>query len=234
MSANSIDRMSANPIYVAVDTGDIERAEAIARAVGPHVGGLKLGLEFFMAQGPAGVRQMAAHGLPIFLDVKLHDIGNTVAGAMRSLSALEVAIINLHAVIGEAPMAAARAAMRPETKMIAVTVLTSFDDDDLHAIGVPAALPAQVGHLAAMTRRAGLQGIVCSGAEIAASHAAWPEALIAVPGLRPAGSAVGDQKRIMTPRQARDAGATVLVIGRPITGADDMACAAAAIVRDLQ
>ncbi len=225
--------MTANPVYVAVDTGDIDHAEAIARAVAPHVGGLKLGLEFFMAQGPAGVRRMAAHGLPIFLDVKLHDIGNTVAGAMASLSALEVAIVNLHASIGEAAMAAARAAMRPETAVIAVTVLTSFDAADLAAIGVPATVPAQVAHLAAMTRRAGLQGIVCSGAETANVRAAWPDALIVVPGVRPTGSAVGDQKRVMTPRQALDAGASVLVIGRPITGAADPAAAAAAIAREL-
>jgi orotidine-5'-phosphate decarboxylase len=225
--------MTGNPVFVALDTGDIDRAEAMARAVASHVGGLKLGLEFFMANGPAGVRRLQAQGLPIFLDVKLHDIGNTVAGAIASLSPLGVAIINVHAVIGEAAMAAARAALDPATQLIAVTVLTSFDDADLAAIGVPAPVPEQVAHLAAMTRRAGLQGIVCSGAEIAATRAAWPDGAIIVPGLRPAGSAVGDQKRVMTPRAARDAGATVLVIGRPITGAADPAAAAAAIAREL-
>ncbi len=225
--------MTGNPVFVALDTGDIDRAEAIARAVAPHVGGLKLGLEFFMAQGPAGTRRMQALGLPIFLDVKLHDIGNTVAGAIASLSPLGVAIINVHAAIGTAAMAAARAALDPATQLIAVTVLTSFDDADLAAIGVPAPVPGQVAHLAAMTRRAGLQGIVCSGAEIAATRAAWPGGAIIVPGLRPAGSAVGDQKRVMTPRAARDAGATVLVIGRPITSAADPAGAAADIARGL-
>ncbi len=223
-----------NPVFVAIDTGDIDRAEALARAVRAHVGGLKLGLEFFMAQGPQGVRRMQGHGLPIFLDVKLHDIGNTVAGALKSLSGLDVAVINVHAAIGAGPMAEARAALNPATKLIAVTVLTSFDDRDLHAIGVPAALPDQVAHLARLTRQAGLQGIVCSGAEIAATHAAWPDAIIATPGLRPQGSAIGDQKRVMTPRQARDAGATMLVIGRPITAADDPAAAAAAIAESLR
>jgi orotidine-5'-phosphate decarboxylase len=223
-----------NPIYVAIDTGDIDRAEALARAVAGNVGGLKLGLEFFMAQGPAGIRRMAALGMPIFLDVKLHDIGNTVAGAVRSLSGLGVAILNVHATIGLKAMAEARAALDPATALIAVTVLTSFDGDDVAAIGVPAAVPAQVARLAALTREAGLQGIVCSGAEIAATHKAWPEAMIVVPGLRPAGSAMGDQKRVFTPRAAQDLGASVLVIGRPITGADDPGAAAAAIARDLR
>jgi orotidine-5'-phosphate decarboxylase len=223
-----------NPIYVAIDTGDIDRAYALARAVAGNVGGLKLGLEFFMAQGPAGIRRMAALGMPIFLDVKLHDIGNTVAGAVRSLSGLGVAILNVHATIGLKAMAEARAALDPATALIAVTVLTSFDGDDLAAIGVPAAVPAQVALLAALTREAGLQGIVCSGAEIAATHKAWPEAMIVVPGLRPAGSAMGDQKRVFTPRAAQDLGASVLVIGRPITGADDPGAAAAAIARDLR
>jgi orotidine-5'-phosphate decarboxylase len=223
-----------NPIYVAIDTGDIDRAYALARAVAGNAGGLKLGLEFFMAQGPAGIRRMAALGMPIFLDVKLHDIGNTVAGAVRSLSGLGVAILNVHATIGLKAMAEARAALDPATALIAVTVLTSFDGDDLAAIGVPAAVPAQVARLAALTREAGLQGIVCSGAEIAATHKAWPEAMIVVPGLRPAGSAMGDQKRVFTPRAAQDLGASVLVIGRPITGADDPGAAAAAIARDLR
>jgi orotidine-5'-phosphate decarboxylase len=130
-------------------------------------------------------------------------------------------------------MVAARAALDPATQLIAVTVLTSFDGDDLAAIGVPAPVPDQVAHLAAMARRAGLQGIVCSGAEIAATRATWPDGAIVVPGLRPDGSALGDQKRIMTPQAARAAGASVLVIGRPITAAADPAAAAAAIARSL-
>ncbi len=220
-------------LYVAVDTADLARAETLARAVAPHVGGLKLGLEFFMANGPDGVRRLAAHGLPVFLDVKLHDIGNTVAGAMRALAPLEVAVVNVHATIGEAAMRAARDAMRPETAIIAVTVLTSFDAADLHTVGVSAALSDQVAHLAGLARRAGLQGVVCSGAEAAATRLAWPDAVIAVPGLRADGDAVGDQKRVMTPRAARDAGASILVVGRPITAAPDPAAAAAAIAATL-
>jgi orotidine-5'-phosphate decarboxylase len=222
-----------NPVFVALDTSDFARASAVARAVAPQVGGLKLGLEFFMANGPDGVRRMGEFGLPIFLDVKLHDIGNTVAGAARALAPLGCAIVNVHASAGHDAMAAARDALPPATAVIAVTVLTSFDDADLQAIGVPAALPDQVAHLAALARSAGLQGIVCSGAEVAIARTAWPDAVIAVPGLRPAGDAVGDQKRVMTPRAARDAGASVLVVGRSITAAADPAAAAAAIAATL-
>lgn len=225
--------MTMNPVYVAVDTGDLDAARRLAEAVVPHVGGLKLGLEFFMANGPDGVRTMQAFGLPIFLDLKLHDIGNTVAGAVRSLSALNVAILNVHAANGRQAMAAARAEAGSATALIAVTVLTSFDAGDLAAIGVAASPQEQVLRLARLTRDAGLQGVVCSGAELTALRAEWPEALLVVPGVRPAGADIGDQKRVMTPRAARDAGASVLVIGRPITAAPDPAAAAAAIAAEL-
>ncbi|MFC3712407.1 orotidine-5'-phosphate decarboxylase [Sphingoaurantiacus capsulatus] len=223
-----------NPIYVALDTPELEKARAIASAVRGHVGGLKLGLEFFMAQGPQGVRALADIGLPIFLDVKLHDIPNTVAGAMRSLSPLDLAIVNVHAAGGRAMMAAAREAMRPATKVIAVTVLTSLDASDLADIGVGGAPADQVARLADLTCSAGLDGIVCSAHEVAARRAAWSDGLFVIPGIRPAGSDIGDQKRVMTPRQARDAGASVLVVGRPITGAADPAEAAAAIAASLE
>ncbi len=222
-----------NPLFVAVDTGDLDHARKIARAVRGHVGGLKLGLEFFMANGPQGIAAMNEFGLPIFLDVKLHDIANTVGGAARALARLNVAIVNVHAAAGHAAMAAARDALPPSTAVIAVTVLTSFDAADLASIGVGAPVAEQVRHLAEMTRSAGLQGVVCSGSEAASVRAAWPDAIIAVPGLRPAGADVGDQKRVMTPRQAHDAGASILVVGRPITGAADPAAAAAAIAQSL-
>ena len=222
-----------NPVFVALDTADLDHARALAAALVGHVGGLKLGLEFFMANGPLGVEAMVAFGLPIFLDVKLHDIANTVAGAARALARLDVAIVNVHAAAGRAAMAAVRDALPPSTAVIAVTVLTSFDAADLAAGGVDRPVADQVARLAASARSAGLQGIVCAGAEAAASHAAWPDAIIAVPGLRPAGGAVGDQKRVMTPRQAQDAGASLLVIGRPITAAPDPAAAAAAIAHSL-
>ena len=225
--------MSANPVFVAVDTPDLARAQALARAVGAHVGGLKLGLEFFMANGPAGVRAVAELGLPVFLDVKLHDIPNTVAGALRSLSVLDLAVVNVHAGGGAAMLAAAREACPATTKLIAVTVLTSLDDPDMAAMGVADGAAAQVARLAGLTRAAGLDGIVCSPHEVAAMKAAWPNGYFVVPGVRPAGADVGDQKRVMTPRAALDAGASMLVIGRPITGAADPAAAAAAIAASL-
>ncbi|KAB7645452.1 orotidine-5'-phosphate decarboxylase [Polymorphobacter fuscus] len=222
-----------NPVFVAIDLPDLAAARTLAAAVAPHVGGLKLGLEFFCAQGPAGVAAMAALGLPLFLDLKLHDIPNTVAGALHSLAGLAPAIVTVHAAGGHAMLAAARAAAPAATKVVAVTVLTSLDDGDLSAIGVAGGTATQVARLAALVRAAGLDGVVASPHETAAVRAAWSEALIVVPGVRPAGSAVGDQKRVMTPREARAAGASVLVIGRPITAAADPVAAAAAIARDL-
>jgi orotidine-5'-phosphate decarboxylase len=222
-----------NPVFVAVDTPTLDGAHALVSAVAPHVGGVKLGLEFFCAQGPAGVAAIAAIGLPIFLDLKLHDIPNTVAGALHSLGPLAPAIVTVHAGGSHAMLAAARAAAPAATKVVAVTVLTSLDDDDLAAMGVAGTSAEQVARLAAMVRGAGLDGAVASPHETAALRAAWPEALLVIPGVRPEGSAVGDQKRVMTPQAAMAAGASVLVIGRPITAAGDPAAAAAAIARSL-
>ncbi len=222
-----------NPVFCAVDTADLGRALDLVKMIAPHVGGIKLGLEFFMAEGPEGVRRVAACGAPIFLDVKLHDIPNTVAGAMRALSTLDLAVVNVHAAGGYAMMAAARDAMPAETKVVAVTVLTSLDATDLAQMGVDAAPADQVARLAALSRSAGLDGIVCSAQEVAAMRAAWPEGYFVTPGIRPAGSASGDQKRIMSPKDAVTAGSNMLVIGRPITAAADPAAAAAAIVESL-
>ncbi|OYU16008.1 MAG: orotidine-5'-phosphate decarboxylase [Alphaproteobacteria bacterium PA4] len=226
--------MSGNPVFVAVDTPSLDGARALVTAVAPHVGGIKLGLEFFCAHGPAGVAALAASGLPLFLDLKLHDIPNTVAGALHALAGLAPSIITVHAAGGHAMLAAARAAAPAATRLVAVTVLTSLDDDDLAAAGVGDGAAAQVARLAGITRGAGLEGIVCSPQEVAAVRAAWPDVLAVVPGVRPAGSASDDQKRVMTPREALAAGASVLVIGRPITAAADPAAAAAAIARDLR
>ena len=222
-----------NPVFVAVDTPTLDGARALVSAVALHVGGVKLGLEFFCAQGPAGVAAIAALGLPVFLDLKLHDIPNTVAGALHSLGPLAPAIVTVHAGGGHAMLAAARAAAPATTKVVAVTVLTSLDDDDLAAMGVAGSSAAQVSRLAGAVRSAGLDGVVASPHETAALRAAWPEALLVIPGVRPEGSAVGDQKRVMTPQAALAAGASVLVIGRPITAASDPAAAAAAIARSL-
>ena len=222
-----------SPIYVALDTTDPERAKAIAGRVRTHVGGLKLGLEFFCANGPAGVREMAAFGLPLFLDLKLHDIPNTVAKAVQALRPLEPAILTVHAAGGRAMMEDAKAAAPSGTKVVAVTVLTSLDAADLESIGASGTPHDQVFRLAALAREAGLDGIVCSGAEVAAARKAWPDGFLIVPGVRPAEASAGDQKRVVTPRQALDAGASILVVGRPITQAEDPDLAARAIAATL-
>lgn len=218
-----------NPIYVALDTPDLARAHDLAARVRAHVGGIKLGLEFFAAHGPAGVREMATIGLPIFLDLKLHDIPNTVAKAIQALAPLEPAILTVHAAGGRAMLENAKAAAPVGTKVVAVTMLTSLDAADLADTGVDGSAHDQVMRLAELARTAGLDEIVCAGTEVAAVHRAWPKGFLVVPGLRSADGAAGDQKRVVTPRAARDAGASVLVIGRPITGADNPDQAARAI-----
>jgi orotidine-5'-phosphate decarboxylase len=218
-----------SPIYVALDTPDLERAKAIAQRVRQHVGGLKLGLEFFMANGRAGVHEMADIGLPIFLDLKFHDIPNTVAKAVQALRPLEPAIITVHAAGGRAMMEDAKAAAPAGTKVVAVTMLTSLDASDLTSIGLAPDPHEQVVRLAELAREAGVDGIVCSGEEVAAAHEAWPAGFFVVPGVRPSNGHAGDQKRVVTPRAALDGGASILVVGRPITQADDPDAAARAI-----
>jgi orotidine-5'-phosphate decarboxylase len=222
-----------SPVFVAIDTPDPDRAKAIAARVRTHVGGLKLGLEFFSANGGDGVRDMAEFGLPIFLDMKLHDIPNTVAKAVQALNPLDLSILTIHAAGGRAMMEDAKAAASSGTKVVGVTVLTSLDEEDLAATGVAGAPSAQVARLAALAREAGLDGVVCSGAEVAALKKAWPDGFFVVPGVRPADAALGDQKRVVTPRQALDAGASILVVGRPITQAEDPDAAARAIAATL-
>ena len=222
-----------SPIFVAIDTPSLEQALAIGEAVRGNAGGLKLGLEFFVAQGPAGVRRMASLGVPIFLDLKLHDIPNTVGKAVAALTELEPAILTVHAAGGRAMLASAKAAAGAGTKVVAVTVLTSLDADDLTCIGVDAAPSDQVVRLAMLARDSGLDGIVCSGDEVGTVRGLWPEGFFVVPGVRPAGSDVADQKRVVTPRQAMTDGASVIVVGRPITAAEDPARAIAEIMESL-
>jgi orotidine-5'-phosphate decarboxylase len=218
-----------SPIFVAIDTPDLSRAATLAEAVRSHAGGVKLGLEFFSAQGPDGVRRIAELGLPIFLDVKLHDIPNTVAKAVEAIAPLEPAILTVHASGGREMLVAAKRAAPATTKVVAVTLLTSLDEVDLGDLGIGASPADQVARLAALARDAGIDGIVCSGAEIAKARANWPDGFFVVPGVRPAGADIGDQKRVVTPLRALEDGASVLVIGRPITGTADPARA----IRDI-
>lgn len=223
----------SNRIFVALDTPDLARARSLAERVHHHVGGVKLGLEFFCANGPAGVRAIEEVGLPVFLDLKLHDIPNTVAKAVQSLATLRPAILTVHASGGRAMLEDAKAAAHPDTRVVAVTMLTSLDDADLAATGVSGSAHDHVLRLADLAREAGLDGIVCSGAEVKEAHRAWPKGYFVVPGVRPVDGASGDQKRVVTPRRALDDGASILVVGRPITQASDPDEAARAIAATL-
>ena len=211
----------SNPVYLAVDLPQLDAAKALAEKVKSHVGGFKLGLEFFCAHGHHGVHEIAHVGLPIFLDLKLHDIPNTVAGAMQAIHVLEPAIVTIHASGGRAMMEDAKAAAGEHCKVVAVTLLTSLDERDLARTGVAGSAHDQVMRLAELAQLAGLDGIVCSGHEVGAVHKQWKDGFLVVPGLRPGGKATGDQKRVVTPRQARDDGGSVLVIGRPISRSED-------------
>ncbi len=206
-------------IYVAIDTPHLARAQEIVQQVRNHVGGIKLGLEFFCANGHHGVHEMRKFGLPIFLDLKLHDIPNTVAKAVQALHSLEPSIITVHASGGRAMMEDAKAAAGIHTKVVAVTALTSLDQSDLEDIGLSGSPHEHVERLTRLARESGLDGIVCSGAEVAHARKIWPAGFFVVPGVRPTGSNKADQKRAVTPRQALDSGASILVIGRPITQA---------------
>jgi orotidine-5'-phosphate decarboxylase len=230
-------RRFSNPVFVALDTPDLNRALALAQAIRPHVGGLKIGLEFITACGPEGVRKIVEIGLPVFADVKFHDIPNTVAGASRALAHLGAQIFNIHTSGGEVMMREAAAAARavdPKVKVIGVTVLTSIDDGLLDSVGQRGPAAEQVVRLARLAKHSGLDGVVCSAHEIAPLRkACGPDFLLVVPGIRPAGADLADQRRVMTPAEAHRAGADILVIGRPITDAKDPAAAAKAIADEL-
>ena len=223
-----------NPIFVAIDTQDVHRAVALVRDFDGKAGGVKLGLEFFCANGEEGVLRMKEHQMPVFLDLKLHDIPNTVAKAVAALAHLSPAVLTVHAAGGREMMAAAKKAAPPETKVVAVTVLTSLDEDDLASIGVRASPARQVERLAELARDAGIDGIVCSGEEVKAARAAWPDGFFVVPGVRPEGADLADQKRVVTPGQAVADGASIVVVGRPIIEAANPARALADIAESLK
>ncbi len=221
-------------LAVALDTTDVDTATAWAAAVSPHVDVLKLGLEFYLANGSAGVRDVrrAAPGTGLFLDLKLHDIPATVAGGARAVAALEPDYLTVHAAGGPAMVEAAAAAL-PGTRIAAVTVLTSLSPSDLEVLDLPPAgeLVPRWAHVAI---EAGARALVSSALEVQGLRAALPSDVhLITPGIRPAGSDVADQSRIATPAAAASWGSDVLVVGRPITGADDPAAAAAAIAAEL-
>lgn len=226
----------AKPVIVALDYDALEPALALADRLDPSACRVKVGKELFVRAGPEAVGALTKRGFEVFLDLKFHDIPNTVAGACRAAADLGCWMVNVHAAGGSAMMAAARAALDDLDRrplLIAVTVLTSLDAGALHEVGVDAAPEAQVLALARLAARAGLDGVVCSPLEVAALRADCPPGFsLVTPGVRPAGSAKGDQVRVATPAAALAAGSTHLVIGRPITQAPDPQRALEAILAE--
>jgi len=227
--------MKFNPIFCALDTPDVAAATALAAKLDGAIGGVKLGLEFFTANGIDGVRKvMQGTDLPLFVDLKFHDIPNTVAGAIRGIAALKPAFTTIHAGGGAAMMQAAVDAAEGRFKILAVTVLTSLGEEDMPRLGIGSSVSDQVKRLADLAAASGVDGLVCSPHEVALLRARLGGKMkLVVPGIRPAGSAADDQTRVLTPKQAIEAGADHLVIGRPITGAQDPAAAAKAIMESL-
>ncbi len=228
-----------NPICVAIDTPDLGQAEKLVGSLVGHVGMVKIGMEFFYAYGVGGYKTMAAHGIPIFLDLKLHDIPNTVAAGLSSLMQLEPkpAITNVHATGGPAMLAGASKAVGGRAKLIAVTILTSLDKSDLAASGFDGTMStdAHAVNLALLAKANGVDGVVCSPHDLAGIRKKCGNGfLTVVPGIRPQGSDAQDQKRIATPKAAIEAGADILVIGRAITRAKDPAQAARNILESLR
>ncbi len=221
-------------IFCAVDTATLSEAVKLAGDLREQVAGLKLGLEFYSANGPEGVKAIHAKGLPVFLDLKLHDIPNTVAGAISALVPLGPHFVTVHASGGPAMLKAAAEAARKgggsRPKLLGVTMLTSLDANDMKVIGLEPDPSAQVLRLAMLARECGLDGVVCAPTEIELlRRELGKDFILMVPGIRPQSAAANDQKRVMTPKEAVQAGATYLVIGRPITQKLDPGAAAAAI-----
>jgi orotidine-5'-phosphate decarboxylase len=215
----------ASRIIVAIDRMAQADAHKDISRLGPRLAALKLGLEFFVANGPQGVRAVAGP-LPLFLDLKLHDIPNTVAGGVRSACGLGPRFLTIHAGGGEAMMRAAsesaKATGSARPMLLGITVLTSLDDSDLSAVGQQPPVLDQARRLAALAKKSGLDGVVCSPHELSALRAeCGKDFLLVTPGIRPAWAASNDQKRATTPAEAVQMGADYLVIGRPITQSDD-------------
>jgi len=224
-------------LIVALDFPTAESALELVETLGARCLWYKVGLELFVAAGPKFVQTLVDRGCSIFLDLKFNDIPNTVAGAVRSAAALGVRMMTLHASEGPAMLAAAQKALEGienPPQLLAVTVLTSMDQSQMSAVGVDRSPAAQVELLGRMGLAAGINGFVCSPQEVATLRAmAGPHAVLVIPGIRPAGGDVGDQKRIATPADALRQGASYLVVGRPITQAHDPAAATEAILKEM-
>jgi orotidine-5'-phosphate decarboxylase len=231
-----------NKLICAVDVKNVQHAIDLSSQIKPHVGCIKLGLEFFTINGPEGVRAIKELEVPVFLDLKFHDIPNTTAQAVRSAVNLGVDMLTIHTSGGKAMMHAAAMAAKEEALLrgvnlpiiLGVTVLTSMDGSDLASIGVSRKLEEQVLSLARLSKESGLDGIVCSPLEISIIKKEFGDSLkLIVPGIRPGGTVGDDQKRVMSPARAIENGADFIVVGRPITGADSPAIAAKRICAEI-
>ena len=224
-------------LILALDVPDRETARPLLNQLQGSLPWVKIGLQMFTAHGPDWVREVAGMGFKVFLDLKLHDIPNTVAKAVESLSVLPIDMLTLHTLGGKEMMAAActaQAATKPDLQLLGVTVLTSMNAEALAAIGCPASPAAQVARLAHLGIEAGMSGFVCSPLEVGQLHAELPVGTqLVTPGIRPLGSDKGDQSRIMTPADAARAGSSHIVVGRPILKAPDPAAATRAILAEL-
>lgn len=232
-----------NPLIIALDVDTFEEAAVLVDMLGPYAGGFKVGMQLYYGAGPEAVRRLREKQVPIFLDLKLHDIPNTVSGAARALTRLGASMLNVHAAGGRAMMSAAAEAARDEAAkrgencplVVAVTVLTSIDQVVFNnEMGISGAIQDRVAAWALLAREAGLDGVVASPWEIeAVRRACGHDFTIVTPGVRPGGAAAGDQKRAMPPGEAVRLGATYLVVGRPVTAVPDPVGAAEAILREI-
>jgi orotidine-5'-phosphate decarboxylase len=231
-------RNGRDRLIVALDTQDIEKTRALVQKLGESVGFYKVGKELFTAVGPSIVKELIAGGKKVFLDLKFHDIPNTVAGAVNSAASLGVSLLTVHAAGGSKMLqAAAEAAAQSESRptVLAVTVLTSLTAQELEQVGVKGSLEAQVLRLGTLALNSGCGGIVASAQEaLRLRQALGAEFTLVTPGIRPAGSIAADQARVVTPDAAIRAGADYLVVGRPITAADDPAAAARSIIQQIE
>lgn len=215
-----------NPVLVALDLPDLERAEALARTLAPHVGGFKVGMELMMSEGPEAVSRISSVGLPVFADAKLHDIPNTAGAAARQLAARGARWVTAHAGGGAAMLEAVAEGLGERGGLLAVTVLTSLGEDDLMGMGRTETVATQVRRLSTLAVSAGAEGVVCSVSEIAVVKEVSTALLAVTPGIRLNPSRRHDQRRVATPGEAIAAGADLIVVGREITGAADPETAA--------
>ncbi len=234
--------MQHNPVICAIDTTDPDCAANLVRKVVPYVGAIKLGLEYFVANGAAGVRRLETFQVPVFLDLKFHDIPNTVAKAIEATSGIDSFMMTVHTSGGRAMLQSAIDASMRVAEMtgksrpfiVGVTALTSMDQDDLSMIGIRDSVPDHVKRLADLAQSTHLDGVVCSSYEIdMLRHELGNDFLLVVPGIRPQGSQADDQKRVMTPKEAVTRGASYIVVGRPITQSGNPEQAARAVIDSL-